>query len=116
MIGTRGASHRVELLRSAGGEVRLRIHEGETILEGAERQGVLLPSGCRKGFCATCAARALEGRLAYLRPPRALKARHRADGYVLLCIAAPRTDCRLRVGPDVVAELASNPFGGAGRT
>lgn len=46
----------------------------------------------------------------YRRPPRALKPRHREDGYVLLCIATPRADCRVAVGSTVRSGLVDNPW------
>lgn len=82
----------------------------ETVLEAAERAGVALPFGCRTGACGTCAGRLVDGTVRHRRPPRALKRRHLRAGYVLVCIAEPRTDCDLRVGKDVVAELVSNPW------
>ncbi|MFC6768853.1 ferredoxin, partial [Natrinema soli] len=48
--------------------------------------------------------------VAYRRLPRALKDRHRKAGYVLLCIASPRVDCRIAVGSSVHAELVDNPW------
>ena len=116
----------------------IAVAEDETVLEAAERAGVGLPFGCRTGACGTCVGR-LEaigdtagtdagfgeasgndtGRkepvdagaaFAYRREPRALKPRHRDHGYVLLCIAAPRADCRIAVGSRVQSELVDNPW------
>ena len=102
--------------------------ENETVLEAAERADIALPFGCRTGACGTCAGRLLEvdgpdatdgdetgtgdveDAFAYRRPPRALKDRHRAAGYVLLCIASPRADCRIAVGASVHTELVENPW------
>ena len=47
---------------------------------------------------------------AYRRSPAALTDRERADGYVLLCIAAPQADCRIEVGPRVRAEVGDSPW------
>ncbi|RKD93546.1 2Fe-2S iron-sulfur cluster-binding protein [Halopiger aswanensis] len=103
----------------------IRIGEDETVLEAAERADIALPFGCRTGACGTCTGRLLSSNgngdadegtpdvadaFAYRRPPRALKERHRDTGYVLLCIAAPRTDCRVAVGSSVHAELVENPW------
>ena len=110
----------------------IAVPETETVLENAERADVGLPFGCRTGACGTCTGRLLEvaGEAAartddadaidgdsdvadafdYRRPPRALKDRHRAAGYVLLCIASPRADCRIAVGASVHTELVENPW------
>ena len=105
----------------------IAVDEDETVLEGAERVDVALPYGCRTGACGTCVGRLrsvdgteadvddgpavdVEAAFAYRRPPRALKPRHRDGGYVLLCIAAPRTDCRVAVGSRVQSELVNNPW------
>ncbi|ADB62508.1 ferredoxin [Haloterrigena turkmenica DSM 5511] len=106
----------------------IAVDEDETVLEAAERSGIALPFGCRTGACGTCTGRLLEadgaeptaaddertvdvdGAFSYRRSPRALKDRHRTAGYVLLCIASPRTDCRLAVGANVHTELVENPW------
>lgn len=82
----------------------------ETILEAAEAHAITLPSGCRTGACASCVARLRTGRIDHRRRPRGLKPRHLADGYVLTCLAVPRGDCRLEVGPTIQRELVSNPW------
>lgn len=103
-------AHEVALLRRDGREERVAIRADEPILAGAERAGVALPFGCKTGACATCTGRLLAGEVEHLRPPRALKDRHLREGYVLTCIAAPRSDCRVEVGTDVQAELVENPW------
>ncbi|WP_423750581.1 2Fe-2S iron-sulfur cluster-binding protein [Salinirarus marinus] len=102
--------HEVTLRRRDGGEHSLRVAADETILVAAERDGVSLPFGCRYGACGTCTGRLLDGRLAHAEPPRALKDRHLDAGYVLLCVAEPRSDCRIEVGASVQADLVSNPW------
>ncbi|AEH36231.1 2Fe-2S iron-sulfur cluster-binding protein [Halopiger xanaduensis] len=47
---------------------------------------------------------------AYRRSPAALTEGERADGYVLLCIAQPRADCRLEVGPQIRAQVGDSPW------
>ncbi|EMA44768.1 2Fe-2S iron-sulfur cluster-binding protein [Halococcus saccharolyticus] len=108
---TSGSSaHDVALEWSDGREERVSVVEGEPILAAAEHAGVALPFGCRTGACATCTGKLLDGRIEHARPPRALKERHHESGYVLLCIAEPRSDCRIAVGSSVQAELVSNPW------
>ncbi|NLV05402.1 2Fe-2S iron-sulfur cluster binding domain-containing protein [Haloarcula rubripromontorii] len=86
------------------------VPDGETILDAAAAADIGLPFGCRTGACGTCTARLLSGDVVHHCPPRALKDRHLADGYVLLCIAEPRTDAHLAVGATVQAELVPNPW------
>jgi ferredoxin len=93
-----------------GREAVVTATPDESILEAAERADVAVPFGCRTGACATCTGRVVSGDVDHRRPPRALKPRHLDAGYVLCCIAEPRTDCTVVVGKDVVAELVSNPW------
>ena len=86
------------------------IDRNETILDGAEAADLALPFGCRTGACATCTGRLVDGSVAHRRPPRALKDRHLQAGYVLLCIAEPRSDCRIEIGTSVQAALVTNPW------
>ncbi|WP_440006558.1 2Fe-2S iron-sulfur cluster-binding protein [Halomicrococcus sp. SG-WS-1] len=103
-------THRVELVWRDGRERAIRARADEPVLAAAESVGVALPFGCRTGACGTCTGRLLVGELDHAREPRALKDRHREAGYVLLCIAEPRTDCSIEVGVDVQRDLVSNPW------
>ncbi|QSX00530.1 2Fe-2S iron-sulfur cluster-binding protein [Haloterrigena alkaliphila] len=122
-------SHDVTLEWPDGRTRTIAVREDETVLEAAERVGIALPFGCRTGACGTCTGRLLEAEgtepgdgagnsggvdieaaFAHRRPPRAFKDRHREDGYVLLCIASPRTSCRIAVGSSVHTELMENPW------
>ncbi|MCU4926047.1 2Fe-2S iron-sulfur cluster-binding protein [Halobacteria archaeon AArc-dxtr1] len=106
----------------------------ETVLEVGLREGIRLPYDCRKGTCITCVGRVLAvgeddtgasdvvdtvdssaavnaaDAFDYRRQPRALTERERRDGYVLLCIAVPRADCHVQVGPMVRAEVGDSPW------
>lgn len=102
--------HRVTLVFADGREERLTVGRETTVYAASEAAGIGLPVGCRTGACATCTGQLLAGEVDHRREPRALKPRHREDGYVLLCIARPRADCRIRVGRAVARELVSNPW------
>jgi ferredoxin len=88
----------------------ITVDPDETILTATENVDIALPFGCRTGACATCTGRLLTGEVEHRRPPRALKDRHREAGYVLLCIAEPRSACHIEVGADIQAELVTNPW------
>jgi len=100
----------VTLVWRDGREETVAVCEAETVLDAAEREGIGLPYGCRTGACGTCVGRLLSGDLAFERPQRALKDRHREDGYLLTCIARPTTDCRVAVGAHHQAEMMSTPW------
>lgn len=119
----------VTLERAGGSDRTIEVDESETVLEAAQRAGVRLPSDCRKGTCTTCVGRvlAVDGdreeaddsepdrldvatAVDYRRPPRGLDESERAEGYALLCIAMPRADCRIQVGPRVRAEVGDSPW------
>jgi len=103
----RAGAHRVRL---ANREARdLEVRSDETILEAADRAGITLPSGCRDGHCISCAARLLEGEVDQS-AGEALTPEEREQGYVLLCVARPRSDCVLRVGAEAQRDLFRNPF------
>jgi ferredoxin len=93
-----------------GREETVDVAGDETVLDAAAAADVGLPYGCKTGACGTCVARLLDGDLSFERPQRALKERHREDGYVLTCVATPDTDCRLSVGAHHQAEMMSTPW------
>ena len=91
------------------GEGVFQVNGNEPLLETLEAEGVSLPYGCRYGGCISCAARLLEGEVEQSNGV-ALNGRQLADGYVLLCVARPLTDCTLKVGVASHDQLYRNPF------
>jgi ferredoxin len=79
------------------------------LLNSLEAHGVSLPYGCRYGGCISCAAKLLSGEVDQ-RAGVALNGRQIADGYVLLCVARPTSDCTLEVGVESHDKLYRNPF------
>ncbi len=79
------------------------------LLDSLEEHGVLLPYGCRYGGCISCAAKLLDGEVDQSEGV-ALNGRQMYDGYVLLCVARPRSDCTLDVGVESHDKLYRNPF------
>lgn len=80
------------------------------LLDAAEAENIALPYGCRTGACASCVGHLTEGEVSHTRPPRALKPRHRSNGYILTCVGQPETDCTIEVGSAVQKDLVSNPW------
>jgi ferredoxin len=80
-----------------------------TLLESLREQGVDLPYGCKYGGCITCAAKLIDGEIDQ-RAQKALNNRQINDGYIILCVARPITDCTLEIGVESHDKLYRNPF------
>lgn len=95
-------------LANQGGQT-FEVGGDEPLLEALEEHGVSLPYGCRYGGCISCAAKLLEGEVDQSEGV-ALNGRQISAGYVLLCVARPRSDCTLAVGVESHDKLYRNPF------
>ena len=102
-------TYQVELINR--NKTVVEVAENQYILDAVEASGLRLPVGCRYGACITCAARLIEGEVEQSKAV-ALKPAQEAMGYVLLCIAYPRSDCKFEVGVECQDELYINPFKG----
>lgn len=100
----------VTLVWRDGREETVTVDSNETVLDAAEDDCLGLPYGCEIGACGTCVGRLLDGELSFTRPQRALKQRHRDDGYVLTCVATPTAECRIAVGAHHQAEMMTTPW------
>jgi CDP-4-dehydro-6-deoxyglucose reductase len=82
--------HQIRIKRS---DRTFTVQEGETVLDGALRNGVVLPYSCRSGSCATCKGTVLAGTVDYgVYEAKALTAEERAAGKALFCQAKPLSD------------------------
>lgn len=93
--------HEVEI-EVDGETYSLSVGEDEYVLDAAESGGLDLPYSCRTGSCTSCVGRVVEGEVDQSEGI-ALEPQQKEDGYALLCIAYPRSDCR--VVADVQEEL-----------
>ena len=105
--------HRVRVANR--GDAVLEVPEDRAILDVAEEAGMVWPVACRYGGCITCAGRLVSGAV---RQPKgtALDKRQSRAGYVLLCVARPKTDCVVEVGVETHGDLYRNPFLGPVRS
>lgn len=99
----------------------LSVADDQTVIEAARERDIILPAGCLAGSCGTCAGLILEAPgvevvegpeavFEYRQPPRALGDDNRRQGYVLLCIAEPRANCRLAVGAASWSKRSESPW------
>ncbi|WP_137939395.1 CDP-6-deoxy-delta-3,4-glucoseen reductase [Chitinivorax sp. B] len=69
------------------------VNEGETILEAALRESIMLPYGCRNGACGACKGKVLEGTVTHSAYAEAtLSNDERVKGIALFCCAKPQGD------------------------
>lgn len=71
----------------------------QALLLAALAAGIALPWSCRNGTCRTCISQLREGRVEHRIPWPGLSAEEKAEGWVLPCVAEPRSDLTLQVGP-----------------
>lgn len=77
--------------------VSFEAAEGETVLKAGLRQHLALPFGCQSGGCGSCRVRLLKGEVAYPFDPPALSKAEVEAGYILMCLAQPKTDLTLEL-------------------
>lgn len=89
----------------------LAIPDDEYILDIAELTGIRLPSGCKQGNCSACVAKLVEGEIDQSEQVF-LSAAEMAQGYVLLCVGTPQSDCTLLTHQEAVLYNQSLYFKG----
>ncbi len=87
------------------------VADGESIIDAAARQGVMLPYGCRNGLCGACKGRVVAGQVDYgTYSVYALSEQEKAAGLALFCQARPLTNITIEprsadaVGQDTVVK------------
>lgn len=89
-------TYKIRLTNEAKGiDQVVDVPEDAYILETAEEKGMELPYSCRQGVCSTCTGKLVEGSVdqsegSYLDDDQM------AEGYVLICIAHPISDCTIK--------------------
>ncbi len=81
------------------------VKEGESVLDAALRQGVMLPYGCRNGTCGSCKGRVAAGHVTYETSIPALSAAEQAAGLALFCQARPQGDLSIEVQETAVQDF-----------
>ncbi|KAL5702281.1 Ferulic acid decarboxylase 1 [Ranunculus cassubicifolius] len=90
-------SYKVEI-EHEGKHTTIEVEPDETILEKALDIGMEVPHDCKLGVCMTCPARLLSGSVD--QGDGMLSDDVIESGYALLCVAYPRSDCKVKVIPE----------------
>ena len=91
------------------GNVSYQVEHKLALLDSLREQGVDLPYGCRYGGCISCAAKLIDGEVDQKRQV-ALNNRQINDGYIILCVARPKSNLILEIGVESHDKLYRNPF------
>jgi ferredoxin len=71
--------------------------EHTTLLHALEAAGLDMPNSCRNGTCRTCICRLREGQVDFTIAWPGLSLDEKREGYILACVAQPRSDLVLEV-------------------
>ena len=86
------ASYSITVKQPEGIETIFQCEDDQYILDAAEENGLDLPYSCKAGACSSCAGKVVSGSInndeqSFLDDDQL------EEGYTLLCVAIPTSDC-----------------------
>ncbi|MFH7029091.1 MAG: 2Fe-2S iron-sulfur cluster-binding protein [Heteroscytonema crispum UTEX LB 1556] len=90
------ATYQVRLINKKRSlDTTIEVDEETTILDAAEENNIELPFSCHSGSCSSCVGKVVDGEVDQS-DQMFLDDEQVAQGFALLCVTYPRSNCTIR--------------------